>query len=73
MTILIVVVNKCALHVFSFPAAIESFHYFCFGERLPLFVALVLLRLNTFIRNIVGHSGFCLCPGHLAMHCSTLL
>ena len=33
MAILIVVVNKRALHVFSYPAAIESFHYLCFwGE-----------------------------------------
>ena len=46
VTVVIVVVNKRALHVFSKPAALESF-----------FAAVVFLRLNRFIRNIVGHSG----------------
>ena len=73
MAILIVVVNKCAVHVFPIPQHLKISTTSVFGERSPGFVALVFWRLNRFIRNIVGHSGFCSCPGHLAMHCSTLL
>ena len=57
--------QACSACVFL-PRSFREFLLPFIWEETTWLVALVLLRLNRFIRNIIGHSGFCSCPGHLS-------